>query len=101
MKLYLIIGCDTKKFNQYDVVQLVTIINNAYLVEKINSDEREWIISYNLYPFINHHLSGFHIYNNKYQKLIPDIYYINKNTNDIKILNDVNDNPDYIPINSL
>jgi hypothetical protein len=102
MTLFLVISdCDLTELKKYNIVKLIAIINNAYLVEKINSNEREWVMKYSLYPLINHSLSGFHTYYNKYQKLIPDNYYLNKNNNQIEIINDYNNNPDYIKINLL
>ena len=101
MRLYLIKGCDSVKFKKYDVVKLITVISKAYLVEKIGTDEREWIMIYDLYPLTNHNISGFHEYDNKYQKQIPDKYYLNKMTNEIEILNEPIENEKYIKINTL
>ncbi len=73
-RLYMIVGCDSKKFQKLDIVKLITIINDAYLVEHVETNEREWIMKYNLYPLNNHSLSGFHVYNKMYHDLIPEKY---------------------------
>lgn len=83
-RLYLVTCAnDSKKFQQFDVVQLIAIINNAYLVEKLGTDEREWVMRYCLYPFLNHDYCGFHTYYKEYQKMIPPIYYYNSKTRKI------------------
>ncbi len=67
-RLYMIVGYDSRILKRLDIVRLITIINNAYLVENVETEEREWIMNYNLYD-----ISGNHI-NKIYDDLIPDKY---------------------------
>lgn len=98
---YLITGIDTNIFNIYEVVKLITIFNHVYLVESLITQDKEYLMYYNLYPFIKH--SGLHKYNKKYQKLIPSNYYLNKKTNEIEIFyNDIKPlTDDYIRVNEI
>lgn len=68
-RLYMIVGNDSRILKRLDIVRLIAIINNAYLVENVETEEREWIMNYNLYD-----ISGNHIYNKIYDDLIPDKY---------------------------
>jgi len=44
---------------QYAKVKIITIINNACLIEDINTLERAWVMKYDIYPINNNNLSGY------------------------------------------
>lgn len=56
--------------SQYSIVRIITIINNACLIEDINTLKRLWVMKYDIYPINNNHLSGFW----EYSKYYNDIY---------------------------
>lgn len=58
------------EIKQYSKVKIITLINNAYLVEDINTKKRLWVMKYDIYPISNHDYSGFWEYNEKFQQLV-------------------------------
>jgi len=44
---------------QYAKVKIITIINNACLIEDINTLERAWVMKYDIYPINNNNLYGY------------------------------------------
>lgn len=65
--------------------------NNSNLVEKINTDERIWLMDYDIYPIVNHDNYFDWSYNINYQQLIPSDYYIYNNNQIAKLLNSNSD----------
>ena len=64
---------------------------NCHLVKNINTNELKWLMTYDIYPIINHNNFLDWSYNETYQNLIPSDYYIIKNKNMIvKLLNNNN-----------
>jgi len=39
------------KIKQYSIVNYITIINSCCLIEDIKTNNREWIMQYDLYPY--------------------------------------------------
>jgi hypothetical protein len=54
---------------QYAKVIIITLNNNSYLVEDINTQKRAWVMRYDIYPFKNHDPYGEWEFNEKYQML--------------------------------
>ena len=54
---------------QYAKVKIITIINNACLIEDINTLERAWVMKYDIYPINNNNLYGYW----EYSKYMYDI----------------------------
>jgi hypothetical protein len=75
MQDYFILTNSNKKFKQGTLVKFVTIINEACLVENVNTKEREWIMRYDIYPLENHDFSGFWKYHETYQNMIPKEHF--------------------------
>ena len=48
-----------KNIPQYAKVKVITIINNACLIEDINTLERAWVMNNDIYPINNNNLSGY------------------------------------------
>ena len=57
------------EIKQYSKVRIITIINDACLVEDINTLNRLWVMKYDIYPLNNHYLSGFWEYSKYYQNI--------------------------------
>jgi hypothetical protein len=65
------------KYNFYEVnikkhaiVELITVINTACLVEDINTKNREWVMKHDIYPLTDHDHSGDWSYNESFQQLV-------------------------------
>ena len=58
------------EIKQYSKVKIITLINNAYLVEDINTKKRIWVMKYDIYPISNHDCCGYWEYNENFQQLI-------------------------------
>ena len=68
MQDYFILTNSNKKFKQGTLVKFVTIINEACLVENVNTKEREWIMRYDIYPLENHDFSMLKTIYSHYEK---------------------------------
>jgi hypothetical protein len=63
-----------KTIKQYSQVKIITIINNSCLVEDINTKERLWVMSYDIYPIDNVYYGGWWQQNDYYDNLYKEIY---------------------------
>lgn len=59
-----------KDIKQYSKVKIITIINNACLVEDINTLNRVWVMKYDIYPLNNYDYYGYWEYSDYYQKIV-------------------------------
>lgn len=66
--------------------------NNCHLVEKINTNERIWLMNYEIYPIADHNIFNEWSYDNNFQKMIPSEYYIIINNNKVVKLLNINNN---------
>lgn len=60
-----------KTIKQYSKVKIITIINDCCLVEDINTNERLWLMKYDIYPinYDNSDYSGYWEKNNYFDNL--------------------------------
>ena len=63
-----------KTIKQYAKVKIITIINDCCLVEDIKTNERLWIMSYDIYPINNVYHCGWWQQNIYYDNLYKEIY---------------------------
>jgi len=65
-----------ENFKKYTIVELVTVINNCYLVENIVTKNRKWIMNYYLY-LLNNNINSDN-YKKEILKNVPDKFYKTK-----------------------
>lgn len=59
-----------ENIKQYATVELITIINDACLIEDIDTKNREWVMKYDIYPLTDHDNYGNWSYNESLQQLV-------------------------------
>jgi hypothetical protein len=55
---------------QHAIVELITIINTACLIEDINTKKRQWVMKNDIYPLTEHDNYGDWSYNDSFQQLV-------------------------------
>ena len=89
MQKYFVVKYDRDNFPSGTIVKFITnTYHGCNLVENIDNKERIWLMTYDLYPIIDHDNFLDWSYNKQYQSLIPSEYYIVNNKNIVKLLND-------------
>lgn len=58
-----------KTIPQYSKVRIITVINKTYLVEDLKTNNREWVMEYEIYPLNNHYISGHWIHSPYYEDI--------------------------------
>ena len=58
-----------KNIPQYAKVKVITIINNACLIEDINTLERAWVMKYDIYPLNEYDIYGVWEYSKYYDEI--------------------------------
>ena len=58
-----------KNIPQYAKVKVITIINNACLIEDINTLERAWVMKYDIYPLNEYDIYGIWEYSKYYDEI--------------------------------
>ena len=58
-----------KNIAQYAKVKIITLINDAYLIEDVTTKNRAWVMYYDIYPLYNHDLYGDWVYSEVYQNI--------------------------------
>jgi hypothetical protein len=60
---------ENKNIPQYAKVKVITIINNACLIEDINTFERAWVMNYDIYPLNEYDIYGEWEYSKYYDEI--------------------------------
>jgi len=75
---YYLVVCNNKKLNKYTIVKYITCSysGNCYLVEDILSNNKEWLMYYDLYPldWNSHNFKYQWFYNNSNEKIIKKLF---------------------------
>jgi hypothetical protein len=71
MQDFFILKHDCEKFKEGALVKFIAIINEACLIEEVNTKERKWVMRYDIYPLDNHDAYGWWSYDETYQNKIP------------------------------
>jgi hypothetical protein len=96
MQKYFVVKYDRNNFPSRTIVKFIAnTYHGCNLVENIDNKERIWLMTYDLYPIIDHDNFLDWSYNKDFQSLIPSEYYIVKNNNKnekvVKLLNNTNE----------